>query len=178
MSYVKESDKILFRPFLSSPMILEERDCLLSTQCLTFMMWQEIQRLIEPVIYARSASERLSFKLKRPMDLGTPLGFREVCENLEDLVMEIDREVSDSKDWFFFDALEAHEDNLCSNCKESLRVAFYVTEDRSQALKWKPHGEGHCCQKECKFYKKNIFDNAYVYSDVREVTIEYEGYSN
>ena len=124
MSYVKESDQILFRPFLSSPMILEERDYLLSTQCLTFMMWQEIQRLIEPAIYARSASERLSFKLKRPVDLGTPLGFREVCENLEDLVMELDREVLDWKDRFFFDALEAHEDNLCSDCKESLRVAF------------------------------------------------------
>ena len=110
--------------------------------------------------------------------LCTPLGIGEVCEKLEDLVLELDREVSDWKDRFLFDALEAHEDDLCSDCKESLRVTFYVTDDRSQALKWKPHGEGRCCQKECKCYKMNIFDDANVESDVREVPIEYDGYSD
>ena len=105
MSYIKELDKILLRPFLSLPMTLDERDCLLSTQCLIFMMRQEIKSLIEPAIYARSVSERLSAKLKRPVDLGTSLGFQKVCEKMEDLVLEVDREVSDWKDRFFFDAL-------------------------------------------------------------------------
>ena len=43
-------DKILFRPFLSQPMTLGERDGLLSIQSLTFEMRQEIWRLIGPTI--------------------------------------------------------------------------------------------------------------------------------
>ena len=56
-------------------------------------MRQEIQRLIRPAIYAREASERLRKNLKRPMDLETPLWFRDVCDKLEELVLEVDREV-------------------------------------------------------------------------------------
>ena len=40
ISYVKGSDKVLFRSILSPPIALEDRDCLLSTECLTFMMRQ------------------------------------------------------------------------------------------------------------------------------------------
>ena len=97
ISYVKELDKILFQPFLTQPMTLDERDGLLSTQSLTCMMRQEIRRLIGPAIHAREASERLSVKLKRPVDLDTPSWFREVCEKLEELVLELDRKVSDWK---------------------------------------------------------------------------------
>ena len=86
MSYVKELDKILFRPLLSQPMTLGDRDGLLSTQSLTFMMRQEIRRLIGPAIYAREVSERLSESLKRPVDLETPLRFQELCDKLEELV--------------------------------------------------------------------------------------------
>ena len=111
------------------------------------------------------------------MDLGTSLGFREVCEKLEDLMMELDRKVSDWKDRFFFDALEADEHDLCDGCKENMRVTFYVTDDRSQALKWKPHGDW-CCQRECKYYKMNIFGDVYSDSDVKKVLIEYEEYSD
>ena len=93
MSY--RGDKILFRPLLSQPMTLDQRDGLLSTQPLTFTMREEIKRLIGPAIHAREASERLSAKLKRPVDLDTPSWFREVCEKLEELVLELDREVSD-----------------------------------------------------------------------------------
>ena len=64
-------DKILFRPLLSQPMTLDQRDGLLSTQSLTFTMREEIKRLIGPAIHAREASERLSAKLKRPVDLDT-----------------------------------------------------------------------------------------------------------
>ena len=88
-------DKIVFKPSLSQPMTLGDRDGLLSTQSLTFTMRQEIRRLIGPAIYAREASERLSKNLKRPVDLETPLWFREVCDKLEELVLELDREVPD-----------------------------------------------------------------------------------
>ena len=96
---------------------------------------------------------------------------------MEDLVLELYREVSEWKDRFFFDALKTHEDDLCHECKEIMNVTFYVTDDRSQALKWKPHGDW-CCHKNCKYYKMEIFDDLYGDSDVREVPIEYEGYSD
>ena len=122
----------------------------MSTQSLTFMMRQEIRRLIEPAMYACSVSERLTADLKRPVDLGTPMEFREVCEKLEDLVLELDREVSDWKDRFFFDALEAYKNDLCLECKENMRVAFYASDDRGQALQWKPHGDW-CSHRRCEF---------------------------
>ena len=151
-------DKILFRPFLTQPMTLAERDGLLSAQTLTFGMRQEIRRLIGPAIYAREASERLSKNLKRPVDLETPLWFRDVCDKLEELVLELDREVSDWKDRFFFDALDAHENDLCYECKENMRVTFYASNDRSQALKWRPHGDW-CSHKNCKYFKFDIFND-------------------
>ena len=96
---------------------------------------------------------------------------------LEELVLELDREVSDWKDRFFFDALEVHENDLCHECKETMRVTFYVTDDRSQALKWKPHRDW-CYHRRCQYYKIEIFEDLYEGSDVREVSVEYEGYSD
>ena len=98
MSYVMELDKIFFQSTSCTPFALDRRDCLLSTQCLTFMMRQEVRSLIKPAVYARGASERLSAKLKRPVDLGVPSFFRDVCERMEDLVMELGRKVWDSED--------------------------------------------------------------------------------
>ena len=168
--------KILFRPFYGGSMTLAEDNGLLCTQPLTFGMKQEIRRLIEPAIYARRVSERLSKHLKRPVDFETPVRFQEVCDKLEDLVLELDREVSDWKDRFFFDTLEVKEDDLCYECKEKMRVAFYVSDDRSQALKWRPHGDW-CSQKNCKYFKFDIFEDLYA-NDVRETPVEYEGYSD
>ena len=53
-----------------------------------------------------------------------------------------------------------------------MRVTYYTTDNRSQALKWKPHGDW-CCPKECKYYTIEIFENLYG-DDVREDPIEYE----
>ena len=151
-------DEIEFRPYLDHPMTLADRDGLFSTQSLAFGMQDEIQRLIRPAKYARTASEILSRHLKRPVDFGTPLWFEDVCDKLESLVFKLDGEVSDWKDRFFFDAMEAHEDDLCHECKESMRQSFYVSDDRSQALKWRPHGDW-CSQKNCKYFKSDVFED-------------------
>ena len=98
MSYVKELDRTLFQRTSCTPFALDRQDCLLSTQCLTVMMRQEIRSLIEPAVYARDSSERLSAKLKRPVDLGVPSFFLVVFERMEDLVMELGREVWNLKD--------------------------------------------------------------------------------
>ena len=174
MSYIKELDKILFQPISIPPETLPHHQCLLGTKFLTFMMRQEIKRLVAPATCAGHMTERLSAKRKRPVNLGIPRTLRDVCYKLEDLVRQLDQEVTDWKDRFFFDALEADERTLCSECKEKMRVVFYVTDDRSQALRWKPHGES-CSQKECKYYKLYLFDEFYDESDVRETPIEYEG---
>ena len=71
-----QEDEIEFRPYLDHPMTLAERDGLLSTQSLTFGMQDEIQRLIRPAKYARTASEILSRHLKRPVDFGTLCGLK------------------------------------------------------------------------------------------------------
>ena len=65
----------------------------------------------------------MDLPFKCPVDLDTPSWFQEVCDKLEELVLELDREVSDWKDRFFFDALDAHENDLCYECKENMRVA-------------------------------------------------------
>ena len=163
MRYLKETDKIWFRPNLNAPERLDE--------LLIFMRRQVIKRLIEPAIYARVASERLRFKLKRPVDFGVPLNFRGVCEKMEDLMFQLDGEISEWKNRFFFDALEDSERTLCSECKEQMRVTFYVIEDRSQALKWRPRGED-CCRKECQYFKMDIFEDWYEDSYARETPIE------
>ena len=170
VTYIKESYKILFRVIKSMPVALDDRDYLLGTEFLTFMMRQEIKRLIQPAMYARDLGERLSATLKRPVDLGVTFGG--VCEAMEDLLLQLNREISEWKDRFLLDALEADEKTLCSECKEEMRVAFYVGEDRSQALKWTPQGDW-CSHKECKYYKMYIFDELYLESDVRETPIEY-----
>ena len=98
-------------------------------------------------------------------------------EKLDDLVLQLDHEVSDWKDRFFFDSLKADEKTLCCDCKENMRVTFYATDDRSQALKWRPHGDW-CSQKECQYYKSDTFDELYDVDLVRETPIEYEGWSD
>ena len=55
-----------------------------------------------------------------------------------------------------------------------MRVAFYVTDDRNQALKWRPHGDWSS-QKNCKYYKLNIFNDLHA-DDVRESPLNMRGF--
>ena len=168
------NDKISFRPMVHPYERLDVRDCLYSTEPLNFMHRQEIKRLIEPATQARVVSESLRLKLKRPVDLGVPLTFRGLIDKMEEKMEELKREIDEWKDRFFFDALETPEDDLCYECKEEMRQTFYVREDQSQALKWKPHGDW-CSQKECKYYKMHLFNEWYEDTDARETPVEYEG---
>ena len=177
MTYIKELGKVYFRAASRPPVALEERQCLMGGEYLTFTMKQEIRQLIEPARCARDLGERLSDTLKRPVDLGVPITFRGLCDTLVEKLNDLNREISEWKDRFFFDALETEEDDLCYECKEEMRQAFYVREDQSQALKWKPHGDW-CSQKECKYYKMHLFNEWYEDTDVRETPVEYVGYSD
>jgi len=61
------------------------------------------------------------------------------------------------KDRFFFRALEAEEDDLCGECRESMRQAFYVNGNEEEALKWRP-GKGECCWRNCKYYAMDTYE--------------------
>ena len=124
------------------------------------MMNKTIVDLIKPVTCAREMGRRLSRRLRRPINLGLPADFKEICDELEDLACSLDDEVNHGKDRFFFNALDADVDDLCEDHKESMRVAFHVSDDRSQALKWKPHS-GDCCWRNCKNYSWKSFEDEY-----------------
>ena len=124
------------------------------------MMRETIFDLIKPVTYTREMGRRLSGRLRRPINLGLPADFKEICDELEDLACSLDDEVNHGKDRFFFNALDADVDDLCEDRKESMRVAFHVSDDRSQALKWKPHS-GDCCWRNCKNYLWKSFEDEY-----------------
>ena len=178
MSYVKEVDKILFQPAVIAPKRLKDKQGLLGTESLTFMMRQTIKNLLKPAIYAMEMRKRLGAKLKRPLEFGTPTDFREVCDTLEALVLTLYEEVTHWKDRFFFDALDANEDTLCSDCKESMRVAFYATNDDRQALQWRPH-EGECCVRACRYYKSDLLDDPeYFFSESKNTPVMYRGWSD
>ena len=119
-----------------------------------------------------------SAKIKRPVEFGTPTDFRDVCDTLEALVLTLNEEFTQWKDRFFFDALDSNEDDVCSDCKESMRVAFYLGDDRSQALKWRPH-EGECCQQSCRHYKSDLLDDPYwSFPYSKDTPVVYKGWSD
>ena len=119
-----------------------------------------------------------SAKIKRPVEFGTPTDFRDVCDTLEALVLTLNEEFTQWKDRLFFDALDSNEDDLCSDCKESMRVAFYLGDDCSQALKWRPH-EGECCQQSCRHYKSDLLDDPYWFFPYsKDTPVVYKGWSD
>ena len=178
MSYVTELDKILFPLTALSPKRLKDRHCLLNTKSLTFMMRQTIKNLIKTATYPLETAQSLSAKIKRPVDFGTPTDFRDVCETLKALVLTLDFKLTQWKDRFFFDALDADEDILCSHCKESMRVVFYATNNRSQALKWRLH-DGECCQRSCRHYKSDLLDYPdWFFFEAKDTPIMYREWSD
>ena len=109
-----------------------------------------------------------------------PADFKEIWDKVwyvHSLVCSLDNEVNHWKDRFFFNALDADVDDLCEDCKESMRVAFYVRDGRNQDLEGKPHS-GDCCWRSCKYYKKDVFDDFYESSDLREIPCNDMGYDS
>ena len=97
---------------------------------------------------------------------------------MEALVLTLYGGLGQGKDRLFLDALDADEDTLCSDCKESMRVAFYVTNNDSQALKWRPH-EGECCQRSCRYYRSDLLDDPeWFFSESKNTPVMYHGLSD
>ena len=78
----------------------------------------------------------------------------------ERLASSLDQEVTRWKDRFFFDAMDPEDEDLCEDCKDSMSVAFYVSNDRGDALNWRPY-TGDCSWRNCKYYKHDALDDMY-----------------
>ena len=143
------------------PVLDAERTCLIATNHLTFRMSEAIRDLFEPLRFARDLSRRVieSDESPRVVEL---LNFRkgdyrETCLKLEELIYDLMHQRNLWKDRFFFSAIEADEDDLCGECKESMRQAFYVKGNEAEALKWRP-GKGECCWKNCRYYAMDTYE--------------------
>ena len=119
-----------------------ERVCLIATNHITFRMSDAIRDLFEPLRFACDLSRRVLENDESPMVKETltfnRCTYKETCLKLEELIYDIMRQRDLWKDRFFFRAIEAAEDDLCGECKESMRQAFYVKGNEEEALKWRP----------------------------------------
>ena len=155
LTYHPTYDPIRFDPLEDIPKSLKDKQCLLSTSGLTFLMKQTLMHLVAPAAYAPQLSERLSDTLEMKVEFDHPFDFKDICQRMEELVMSLNQEVEAWKDLFFFDAMEADEDKvLCSIYKQDMRKAFYQSDDRSKALAWRPHRH-----KPCKYFKMDVFED-------------------
>jgi len=145
------------------PTLDAERSCLIATNNITYTMSEAIRDLFEPLRFARDIS-RWVLEADESPGVKSLLTFnkgdhKETCLKLEELINDIMRQRDLWKDRFFFRAIEADQDDLCGECKESMRQAFYVKGDEEEALKWRP-GKGECW-KNCKYYAMDTFDEDY-----------------
>ena len=142
------------------PALDTERACLIATDHLTYMMSDAIRDLFEPLRFARDISQWVLESDKSPrVEILTfnRCAHKETCLKLEELIYDVMRQRDLWKDRFFFRALEAEEDDLCGECRESMRQAFYVNGDEEEALKWRP-GKGDCCWRNCKYYAMDTYE--------------------
>jgi len=143
------------------PVMDAERVCLIAPRNNTYMMHEAIRDLFEPLRFARDISRRVleadeSPRVKSLLTFSKS-DYKETCLKLEELICEIMRQRDLWKDRFFFRAIEADKDDLCGECKESMRQAFYVKGDEEEALKWRP-GKGECCWRNCKYYAMDTYE--------------------
>jgi len=143
------------------PALDAERSCLIATDNLTYMMSDAIRDLFEPLRFALDISRQVleSDKSPRVEEILTfnRCAHKETCLKLEEFIYDVMRQRDLWKDRFFFRALEAEEDDLCSECRESMRQAFYVNGNEEEALKWRP-GKGECCWRNCRYYAMDTYE--------------------
>ena len=85
----------------------------------------------------------------RDVGLGQPLSYSTLEWNVASKLTELYQEVEEWKDRFFFYCqFHVSYDDLCKECKEAMREAFYETPDK--ALAWRP---GQACEtKNCELF--------------------------
>jgi len=142
------------------PTLDADRSCLIATDDLMGTMRNAIRDLFEPLRFARDLSRRVteldnSPRVKELLRFNRG-DYRETCLKLEEVFGEVLRQRDLWKDRFFVRATEAEQDDLCMDCKESMRETFYMKGDEEEALKWRPGKRD--CWRSCKYYDMDSFE--------------------
>jgi len=111
------------------PVMNASQNCLISTEeHLSKEMDDAIVELMEPMRVGQSMMRRLFYKSADRTNKKakfTGCDYRELCCKLETLINDVKHQRDLWKDRFFFRAIAADEDELCEECKEGMRQAFY-----------------------------------------------------
>ena len=146
----------------NDPIIANDPTCLTSENPIHHNVKDAILELMEPIRFGQAIAKRFNklsndCGLKSMLDLNRG-SYREICMNLEDLVSDVIRQRDQWKDRFFFKAIEADSNELCSECKEDMRQAFYERGNEEAALAWRPGKWGDCPARKCKHYSWQAFE--------------------
>ena len=136
------------------------RNCLISTdEFLLREMEDAISDLMEPMRFDQSMMYRLFRRGQEASNVKFKVEFtggdyRDLCYELETLINDVMHQRDLWKDRFFFQAIDADEDELCEECKEGMRQAFYDNGDEFEALRWRPGQDKNeeCGSRRCKYY--------------------------
>ena len=117
------------------PVMNAHRNCLISTaEFLHRGMEYAITDLMEPMRFGQSMMYRLFRRgqvacNEKPKAEFTGGDYRDLCYELETLITDVMHQRDLWKDRFFFRAIDTNEDELCEECKEGMRQAFYDNGD-------------------------------------------------
>ena len=141
------------------PVLNARENCLISTEeRLSKEMDYAITELMEPIRFGRAIMRRLfyngGYRTNKKAEF-TWGEYTDLCLKLETLTNDVQYQRNLWKDRFFFQAMDADEDDLCEDCKESMREAFYDNVDEFEALRWRP-GDG--CGGVCRYCSRFIED--------------------
>ena len=142
------------------PVLKARENCLISTEeRLSKEMDYAITDLMEPIRFGQAMMRRLFYNgadrtnKKAKFTCGD---YTDLCFKLETLVNDVQHQRDLWKDRFFFQAMDADEDELCEECKEGMRQAFYDNVDEFEALRWTPGQCGVC--KYCRRFIEDLED--------------------
>ena len=147
------------------PVMNAPRNCLISrAEFLLTEMEFAITDLMEPMRFGQSMMHRLFYR--GPIRTNEKAKFTggdypDLCYKLETLINDVMHPRDLWKDRFFFRAIDADEDELCEECKEGMRQAFYDNGDEFEALRWRPGQENNeeCGSRRFKYYCSESIEN-------------------
>jgi len=132
-----------FFKFISerSPVMNAPRNCLIS-KFLLHEMEDAISDLMEPMWFGQSMMYRLSRRRQgasneKPKAEFTGGDHRDLCYELETLINDVMHQRDLWKDRFFFQAIDADEDELCEECNDGMRSLEMATWTRKERGMWK-----------------------------------------
>ena len=175
--YREDADDFRF-VHCKDPNLYDDCTCLIATQPLVYRMRQAINDLLEPVRFGEGMAERLlglsnDYKVKSLLTFDRA-DYREMCLKMEGLMSDVMHQRDTWKDRFFFKALEADRNDLCSYCKEDMRKTFYDKGDEEAALQWRP-GDYDCgcvARKRCKDYSWESFEDQYHEDYLKDIKVD------